>query len=160
MIVLQLKYKKKKGGKRFFGTDLKIIQRGVTHIVGQMQNDKNNDFQIYDGLQSWGTLLKIPSKKSSGARPGDLVLVKIIKYPSEKSDFIGQVVEIIGDSQDPKTDIKRVLYNHQVPMKFPPEVLNEANRISQKVSPKEYKQRRNLRKLPFITHRWCDSQRL
>ena len=142
---------KEKRGKRFFGVDLEIIQRGVTHVVGQIHKHENGDFQIYDGFQKWGAILKIPFKKSSDAKEGDLVAVKILKHPSKKSNFTGQVVEIIGDNQDPNTDLKRVLHGHHIPMDFPLEVMNEVHHIPQKVDIKEHKDRKDLRELAFIT---------
>ncbi len=143
--------KKEKRGERFSGVHLKIIQRGVTHVVGQIHKYESGVFHVHDGFKKWGAVLKIPFKKSSGAGKGDLVAVKILKYPSKKSDFIGQVVEVIGDNQDPNTDTKRVLHSHQIPMEFPPEVMDEVEHIPLKVDIKEHKDRKDLRKMAFIT---------
>ncbi|MCJ8277812.1 MAG: VacB/RNase II family 3'-5' exoribonuclease, partial [Bdellovibrionales bacterium] len=142
---------KEKNGERFFGTEVKVLERGVTRVVGKVKKQSNGDLQLYDGFQRWGEALTIPYKQSRGATEGDLVAVDIVEYPSKKSGFVGRVIDIIGDSADPNNDFKRVLHEHQVPMEFPFNVMNEARVISQEVTDKEREGRKDLRDMAFIT---------
>ena len=143
--------RKERRGKRFFGVEVKILQRGITRVVGKVRKQGKSSFQIFDGISKWGTILEIPMNSSKGAADGDLVVVDIVGYPSKNTKFTGQVVEIIGDEQDPNTDIQRVLHEHHVPMEFPSDVLNEAKDIPEKVLPEDHQKRKDLRNLAFIT---------
>lgn len=142
---------KEKKGDRFFGTGVEIIKRGVSRVVGKVRKLKNGDVELYDGVQKWGAILKVPFKSSRGAVEGDLVAVDIVDYPSDKAEFVGKVVEIIGDDKDPNNDLKRVLHLNNVPMEFPFAVLNEVRSIPSTVSEKETIGRTDLRKHAFIT---------
>lgn len=142
---------KEKKGDRFFGTDVKVLKRGVQRIVGKLRKKSNGDFELFDGVQRWGSILTIPYKKSRGAIDGDLAAVDILSYPTDREGFRGRVVEIIGDDQDPMNDIKRVLHEQQIPMEFPFEVMNEVAAIPDQVVESDYEGRRDLKNKCFIT---------
>jgi ribonuclease R len=135
---------KDRSGVRFFGVDVRIVERGVSRVVGKLRKTSKGDYELLDGFQKWGASLRIPYKSSRGAVEGDLVAVDIVEYPTKKSDFIGRVVEIIGDEGDPNNDLKRVLHLHSVPMEFPFNVRNEVNLINQEVTEKERQGRTDL----------------
>lgn len=142
---------KEKKGDRYFGTDVEVLTRGVSRVVGKVRKLKGGDVEIYDGVQKWGAVLKIPFKNSRGAVEGDLVAVDIVDYPSDGAEFVGKVVDIIGDDKDPMNDLKRVLHLNNVPMEFPFAVLNEVRSIPSVVSEKECLGREDLRNRAFIT---------
>ena len=142
---------KEKNGTRYFGVNVKVTERGVTRVVGKVVKKANGDLELFDGFQRWGVPLIVPFKSSRGAVEGDVVAVDIVEYPTKKTNFIGKVIEIIGDEKDPNNDLKRVLHEHGVPMDFPFNVMNEARAISQEVTEKDREGRKDLRKLPFIT---------
>ncbi len=143
--------KKEKGGDRYYGVDVEILNRGITRVVGKVKKGPKGDLELLDGVQKWGAILKIPYKNSRGAVDGDLVAVEIIEYPDRGATFTGKVVEIIGDGEDPNNDIKRVLHQHQVPMDFPFNVRNEVSSIPEQVLEKELAGRKDLREKPLIT---------
>ncbi len=140
-----------KNGNRFYGQDVKILERGVSRVVGKVRKTSKGDLEVVDGFQKWGAILRIPYKKSRGAVDGDLVAVEIVDYPSKNEDFTGRVVEIIGDDKDPNNDLKRVLHLYEIPMEFPFNVTNEARALPDHVLEKEFEGRKDLRKKAFIT---------
>jgi ribonuclease R len=142
---------KEKKGDRFFGTDVQVLERGVNRIVGKLRKKSNGDLELFDGIEKWGSVLTIPYKNSRGAVDGDLVAIDILSYPSDEAGFVGRVVEIIGDDQDPINDLKRVLHQHEVPMVFPFNVTNEVRSIPQEVLAKDIEGREDLRHKNFIT---------
>jgi ribonuclease R len=142
---------KEKNGERLFGIDVKILERGVTRVVGKVRKLSNGDLEILDGVQKWGAILKIPFKSSRGAVEGDLVAVDIVEYATHNSSMTGKVVEIIGDHQDPNNDLKRVLHLQNIPMEFPFNVISEVRSIPQQVIEKDFENRKDLRQQNFIT---------
>ncbi len=143
--------RQEKGGDRYYGTDVKVLERGISRVVGKVCKGPKGDLELMDGFQKWGAILKIPYKSSRGAIDGDLVAVEIVDYPDKKNFFTGRVVEIIGDEEDPNNDLKRVLHLHHVPMDFPGNVRNEVSMIPQEVSEKDCEGRKDLRQKALIT---------
>lgn len=148
---VEAEIQQERGGDRFFGVDVEILERGVNRVVGKVKKNSKGDLELLDGFQKWGAVLKIPFKSSRGAVDGDLVAAEIVEYPDKKGKFLGRVVDIIGDDQDPNNDLKRVLHLNSVPMEFPFNVTNEVQSIPQEVTDKEREGRKDLTPKAFIT---------
>ena len=142
---------KERTGDRFFGIDIKVVERGVSRIVGKVRKQSNGDLVLYDGVEKWGATLTVPFKNSRGAVEGDLVAVDILEYPDGPNGFVGKVIEIIGDEEDPNNDLKRVLHLQNVPMEFSFQTLNEAKSIPPEVTEEDRQGRVDLRESCFIT---------
>lgn len=140
-----------KGGDRFRGEIMRVISRGTSKVVGSFFPINDKYGLIKDEGKGWGQDLKIKIEDSMGAQKGQMVSAQIISFPEDKSEFLGRVIEIIGHSLDPLTDVKRVLINNNIPHEFPTPVLTEANRFSEHVTEQDMKGRKDLRNLNFIT---------
>jgi ribonuclease R len=136
---------------RYYGKVLQITARAVSRIVGKYEKLDNGDGRIVDGINQWGQSLKIPFRSSRGAVNGDLVAAEIVQYPMSGQEFMGRVVEIIGDGNDPLNDIKRVLHLSKIPKEFSSAALREAEMLPTHVLDKEIVGRKDLRDLPLIT---------
>ncbi|WP_345782589.1 ribonuclease R [Desulfurobacterium pacificum] len=75
---------------------------------------------------------------------GDYVVVEIVSYPSETRGPVGKVIENLG-KKGAKLDIELIIRKFDLPVEFPPEVLEEAEKIPEKVTEKEIKDRVDLR---------------
>jgi len=136
---------------KFYGKVIRVLKRGTTRIVGKFEKTKDGDGRVVEGISQWGETLKIPFKSSRGAVDGDLVAVEIVQYPNDGQEFIGRVIDIIGDAADPLNDIKRVIHLSQIPQAFPPPALRDADGLPDHVTEKEIQGRKDLRDLPLIT---------
>lgn len=148
------------GGHRFRGEILKITKRAATKVVGAFTIVDHEYGVIFDEGKAWGHDLKIPLSFSKNAKTNDLVAVEIKSYPpSSDSDddsdneinFWGVVTEVIGNAEDPMTDIKRVLISQHIPHEFHPKTLSEAEQFPAEVTEKDFSGRNDLRHLNFIT---------
>lgn len=139
-----------RGSQRFRGDIIEILQRAQTSVVGKLQKWQN-DYIVQDEGKGWGEDLKIESKHISHAKVGDLVSVEITSYPGERAGFRGKVSDVLGDSMDPLTDTKRVLFQNQIPQEFPPAVMSETKSFTEKVPPEDYENRKDIRHLNFVT---------
>lgn len=140
-----------KGSARFRGDIVKIISRGTKSIVGVYQRINDRSGMIKDEGKGWGDDLRIDTEHSMNAKTGQLVKADIVTYPEEEGKFIGKITQVIGDAQDPLTDIKRVLFQNNIPHEFPASVESEAKNFSEKVSEADMRGRKDLRSLNFIT---------
>ncbi len=65
----------------------------------------------------------------SGARTGDMVVVRIDRFPDGRRDPAGEIVQVIGHESDPNIEIEVIVRNHGLRTEFPPEVLEAAAAI-------------------------------
>lgn len=140
-----------RGSARFRGEILKIVSRGTTSVVGSFHRLNERTGLIKDDGKGWGEDLRVDMADSLDAQNGELVSAEIISYPGDGSQFKGKVREVIGNSLDPLTDIKRVLFQNSIPQEFPESVIKEAAGFSELVSDADLKNRKDLRPLKFIT---------
>jgi ribonuclease R len=139
------------GPNRFRGEIRKILERGTKTFAGVFYQMGDGAGLVKDEGKSWGTDLKVPQGLTFRAKDKDLVKVEIITYPDHEDGFQGKVVEVLGSSLDPLTDVKKVLVNQQIPHTFSKSCLKEAEYFSEHVSDEDIKNRKDLRALNFIT---------
>ena len=139
------------GGERFRGEIIRVESRGIKKIVGQFF--RINDFEglIKDEGKGWGSDLKIKIEESMNAANKELVAAEVISYPGEPKGFRGRITTILGSTQDPMTDIQRVILTNSIPYEFHTACLHEAKKFSEHVDEKDIKGRKDLRPLSFIT---------
>lgn len=83
---------------------------------------------------------------------GWVVVVEVTSYPTGRHPARGRIVEALGSSSaEPGMDIEIVIRKHDLPHRFPDEVLEEASTISPVVTPGQSSDRLDLRALPTVT---------
>jgi ribonuclease R len=82
---------------------------------------------------------------------GVVVDVEITDWPSATQNPRGRVVEILGYEDDFGADVEIIIRKFHIPHHFPPEVLEEAQRIEPVIPAPEIKKRREFRALPIVT---------
>ncbi len=139
-----------KNGKRREGTILKVIEHGITDVVGTFDAGKNYGFVIPDNGKIAEDIF-IPKEKCKGAMAGHKVVVHINKYPSKGKNPEGEITEIIGHINDPGTDILSVVKSYDIPMEFPPEVMSSLDKIPEEVEEKDKNGRWDIRDWQTVT---------
>lgn len=142
--------KKVIGDKRSEGEVLKIIRRANRTVVGTFESSRYFGFVVPDDRRVTGDIF-IPKDEINKAKPGDKVIAEILKWPEKRRNAEGRIVEIIGNKDDVGTDILSIIKSYDLPEEFPPEVLEQAESIPDKVSPEMLKGRRDLRQLRMVT---------
>jgi ribonuclease R len=132
------------------GEVTKILERGRSTIVGRLEQSKNFYFVIPDD-RSIARDIYISRESLSGARHGDKVVVALEPWESEHLNPEGKVVEVLGQAGVARTEVLSVARAFNLPTHFPPEVLQEAKRISSAIPAAEIHRRRDLRDLVCFT---------
>lgn len=146
-------------GNRPEGTVIRIIERGVTQLVGTFMDSKHFGFVVADDKRIPNDIF-IPKGKTLHAADGHKVVVKITKYPEGRMSAEGEVVEILGHKNDPGIDILSVIYKYGLPQAFPKDVMEHANRVPDEVSEEEITRRRDLRHETIVTIDGADAKDL
>jgi len=137
-------------GKRAEGEIIKILKRSNQTVVGTFDNSRNFGFVVPDNKKISGDIF-IPKDEFNKAKSGQKVIAEIIKWPEQRRNAEGRIIEIIGDKDKPGTDILSIIKAHNLFEEFPEEVLKQAEAISDTVEEEMTKGRRDLRGLRMVT---------
>lgn len=132
------------------GEVVKILERNTTNIVGIYEDCKNFGFVVSEDTRISKDVF-ISKNDRNGAKHGDIVTVKLTKWPDEKRKAEGIITEVLGRKGDKGIDILMIIKKLGLPEEFSDKVLNFAEGISEEIDEKEYKGRRDLRELKMVT---------
>lgn len=132
------------------GKVLKIIERGTKELIGTFHKNNRTCFVIPDNPKFHKDIF-VPVELSRGAVNGHKVVVSIINYGTERKKPEGRVIEIIGHTNDPETDVLSVARAYELPMEFPEDVVKQLEQIPETVSSKEMAGRMDLRHWQTVT---------
>ena len=136
-------------GARTTARVLKVIERGITELVGTYFTCKSGGFVTPDERKYYNDIF-IPFGKGVRARPGDKVVCKILSYPKRMNPE-GIVTKVLGRQFDKTAELKSILFNYKLPEKFKKETLDEAKEVAVPVQKKDLKGRKDFRKLLTMT---------
>ncbi len=147
---VQVRLLPEQSGKRQEAEIVRILDRGITQVVGTFQKGNNYGFVVPDNTKL-ATDVFIPAERSKGAVDGHKVVVELTSYGKEKKKPEGKVVEILGHINDPGVDILSIVKSFDIPMEFEEKVLNQAARAASEVSEADRQGREDLRDLLMVT---------
>jgi ribonuclease R len=83
---------------------------------------------------------------------GDAIVVEITRYPdAARRELAGKLLKVLGDPDDPRTEIEKILACAVIPMEFPDEAIQQAHNTSQELQPQDLANRIDLRDRRFAT---------
>ena len=137
-------------GRRCEGAVTKIISRGSAQIVCTYEKSKTFGFAVPDDPK-FGKDIFVPQERSKGAVTGHKVVVELTDFGGKDKKPEGKVVEILGHSNDPGTDILSIVRAYELPVEFSERILNQAERVSNEVSDADMAGRMDLRDWQTVT---------
>ncbi len=136
-------------GDRREGHIVKTLEQGQKRVVGRYEAFRSFGRVIADDLRISQELV-IPAQASGKAQSGQVVVVELTSYPSERKPAMGRVVEVLGWPEDPNVEIMTVIRKYELPSEFPSAVLAEARSVA-RLSDAELPGRTDLRGLTVVT---------
>lgn len=137
-----------------------ILKRGQLRIIGRLHHGFRESW-VESLDEKFLFDIEISGGEAAELKDGWIVLVEVTGYPSgsakrsgshHRQNPKGRIVEKLGaSSSEPGMDINVVIYKHDLPHIFPPEVLAEANAVSPVVSEDQLAGRLDLREVPTVT---------
>ena len=146
-------------GSRREGTVEKIIERGLTQIVGTYSESNHFGFVIPDDKKIANDIF-IPKAAKNGAVDGHKVVVKLTAYPEGRTSAEGEVIQILGHKNDPGVDILSIIHNNGLPLEFPDDVLQQAIDTPETIAESDLENRRDLREQVIVTIDGADAKDL
>lgn len=137
-------------GKSRDGEIIRIVKRANPRVVGTYEASRNFGFVTPDDLRL-GQDIFIPKDAKNIVKSGTKVVVEITKWPEKKRSAEGKIIEVLGNTGDTGIEILSIIKRHNLPIEFPPEVEQAAEKAPDKISEDEIAGRRDLRHLPIMT---------
>jgi ribonuclease R len=137
-------------------------QRGgsAAHIVQIVQRGQKQLLGTYDEFDGKGYLIPMDPRlaaaiplKSQGAKPekGKVIAAEISRYGTAMSSPEAQLVQVMGDPDDPQVQAQSVIFRFGLSANFPPEVYREAMDCPYSIPADELAARTDLRGLAIVT---------
>ena len=147
-----LVHQKRRGGPRsYFGFIHSILKRDKEFAVGDLEIRDDNAVLKNHNL-SCNTDILVSNPKKIFVKTGECVKVRIRFYPENGSLFKGELIENFGRIGSlAKDDTKRIMADHEISFDFPDEVLEEVEKIPNKVIEKDFSDRIDFLGKAFVT---------
>ncbi len=144
-VLVEAKYRR---GKRLYGTITKIVERQRKQIVGDIQRlGKKWILQPDDPKIHMPFNIQDPENLSEGKKAVLDVQDWGDRVKSRKPS--GKISEILGESGNPEIEILAVIRRYELPLEFPPQVLEQLEGIEEDFS--DISSRKDFRAIKTIT---------
>jgi len=136
-----------KAEKKLEGKVIEVLSRFKKEFVGRVQIGKKTTFVIPDSNKMH---VDFYIKGGLVAENNQKVIVELTKWEDTKSPQ-GKIIKILGDAGDNNAEMNSIMYEYNLPVDFPQEVINESELIPEVISDKEIKSRRDIRDITTLT---------
>lgn len=149
--VVKIRYYYPRRRRRPEGTVVEVLERSSIYFVGPINDFKNYSI-VFAEKKRAAIEIYVPLKDKKGANNGDLVVVKVEKWPDKSGESpIGRVTTVLGSEESDEVRMKMILVNSGFPLEFPEEVMAEAEAIPEDILPTEIHRRRDMRDVLTFT---------
>lgn len=136
---------------------IKILERNTTHIVGELKR-KGDNFYLVPESSKISLKVDLDQSNMMGAKAGQLVNAEILEYPTYRQNTFAQIIEVLGDPQDPGMEITVALHRHGILEGWTDEEFDYAENFGTEVAEKDKLGRKDYRDLSFMTIDGADAR--
>src|SRR5213596_666616 len=140
------------------GRVIRILERAHNTIVGTLQRSRNFYYVVPDDPRFVhdvyvGSVAAVSNDRESeaAANVGDKVVVRLGAWESRHVNPEGEIIEVLGPAAAPGVDMLSIIRKYHLPTEFPRDVLEQADRISEKIDAWQLEGREDLRKEFIVT---------
>jgi ribonuclease R len=127
-----------------------VLRRGRARVTGILRVAGRTPYLEPDDPRVRGHVSLADG--TGGAHEGQVVVAEIVSYPTRPDEPLGARVErVLGEPDDPRTEVAKVIACAEIPDEFPSEVLEAAARVPREVVPGDLLDRVDLRDRAFLT---------
>jgi ribonuclease R len=138
-------------GERAEGRIVRILERGSSSLVGRFEMDESGMGFIVPFDRRVIMDVMIPTEERHEAKPGDMVVLEITRYPTPTRSALGRVSEVLGDIEEPGVDTEIIIRKYGINDEHGEEAIEEARRLGGAVKEKDIKGRTDFRPLTTVT---------
>lgn len=132
------------------GEVVEIIESKERLFVGKLQVMKGFAFLVTEN-KTLANDIFIPKDKLKGGKDGDKAVVRIVEWPEEAKNPMGEVIDILGTAGQNNAEMHAILAEFGLPYKYPQAVERAAEKISDQIAEEEIAKREDFRQVTTFT---------
>ena len=132
------------------GEVVEILESKERVFVGKLQVAKGFAFLITEN-KTLANDIFIPKDKLKGGKNGDKAVVRIMEWPDDAKNPLGEVIDILGKAGSNNAEMHAILAEFGLPYKYPENVEKAANKISDTIPQEEIDKREDFRNILTFT---------
>lgn len=134
------------------GRVTEVLKRGRARLTGILRRVGRAVYLEPDDPRIAADFGRVGIDDSTYGKDGDAVVIEITRYPDPVNKLLGgKVLKVLGDPEDPRTEIEKILTVAVIPIEFPEDVIGQAERTPQELTAADLADRIDLRDRRFCT---------
>lgn len=134
------------------GRVVEVLARGRARLTGILRRVGRAVYLEPDDPRIAADYGRVGVDDAPHGKDGDAVVVEITRYPdAARRELAGKVLKVLGDPEDPRTEIEKILACAVIPIEFPDEATAQAVVTSQELGAADLADRIDLRDRRFCT---------
>jgi ribonuclease R len=133
------------------GRIVRILERGSSSIVGRFEMDESGMGFLVPFDRRLIMDVMIPAEERHDAKPGDMVVLEITRYPTPTRSALGRVLHVLGDIEEPGVDTEIIIRKYGISDVHGDEAIEEAKRLGGAVKEKDLRGRTDFRPITTVT---------
>lgn len=129
---------------------VEIIESQTKEFIGKLQVSKGLAFLVTEN-RTLANDIFIPLDHLNGGKNGDKAIVRIIEWPENAKNPLGEVVDVLGVAGQNNTEMHAILAEFGLPYTYPAKVEREADLIAEEISAEEIEKREDFREVTTFT---------
>lgn len=129
---------------------VRVLEPRSNQIVGRYFIENGDGFVVPDDSRL-SFDIRIAADPASSARAGSVVVVELTERPTRRTEAMGKIVEMLGETMGTSLAVAMALRTHEIPSVWPQQVQAATAKLSEEVPEEAKKGRVDLRALPLIT---------
>jgi ribonuclease R len=134
------------------GRVIEVLARGRARLTGILRRVARSVYLEPDDPRIAADYGRVAIEDAQGGKDGDAIVIEITRYPdAARREIAGKLLKVLGDPEDPRTEIEKILACAVIPIEFPEEASAQARATPQEVGPADLADRIDLRDRRFCT---------
>jgi len=136
---------------RVEGRVIRVLERANSSLVGRYDHAPEGMGFVVPFDRRVLMDIFIPGGEEGGAKPGEMVVVELTRWPTATRGAMGRVSEVLGNIDAPGVDTEIIIRKHGIPDQPSPESIAEALRLGTSVHERDIRTRSDFRELQTVT---------
>ena len=132
------------------GEVVEVLESKERLFVGKLQVMKGFAFLVTES-KTLANDIFIPKDKLKGGKDGDKAVVRIVQWPKDAKNPLGEVLDILGTAGQNNAEMHAILAEFGLPYKYPQAVERAAEKISDQITDEEIAKREDFRGVTTFT---------
>jgi ribonuclease R len=129
-----------------------VLARGRARLTGILRRVGRAVYLEPDDPRISSDYGRVSLEDAAIGKDGEAVVIEITRYPDAgRRELAGKLLKVLGDPEDPRTEIEKILACAVIPIEFPDDAADQARRTPQELREIDLADRIDLRDRRFAT---------